>query len=119
MIKHKTTFYDDLTTIKTFSEFNGNVLTMFEEFDTNGLIIKRNVIGDHTETFSYDKKNRVIRKHKVFDDNTSIEWMLYTYGKDKLTIKHRLKGNPPVIHKMILKKDEDDDYFLLKKSVIL
>jgi hypothetical protein len=89
-----------------------NAQKMYEEFDTNGLIIKRKVIGDHTQTFYYDKKNKMIRWNKLYD-NTEIEWKLFTYGKDNFTTKHRLRGNPPVIHKETFVKNEEGDFVLL------
>ena len=99
MVTHKTTYYEDYT-IKTFSEFSGDVLVHYEEYNSKGNCVYKNIVGEYEETFEYDRKGRIKRINKI-DNAKNLSWKTFSYTKYSMTILDRCAGNPPQIYKAV------------------
>jgi hypothetical protein len=117
MITQKATFYDNFN-LKTSSDYNGDVLVSYTEYDTKGQRVFTKIIDEYEEKFEYDTKNRIKRYHKI-DKLGNKEWKTYSYSKDTLTILHKRTGNPSVIHKLVFGQvNENGERILISEKFI-
>ena len=111
MITQKATFYDNYT-LKSSSDYNGDDLVHYIEYNKNGLVVFENLIGEFEKRFEYDKKNRIKRSIKI-DKLGNKEWKSFTYSKDNLIVLRKMPGNPTIITKMVFGPEENGERELL------
>jgi hypothetical protein len=116
MITQKNTYYEDYT-IKTFSEFSGDVLVHYEEYNSKGNCVYKNIVGEYEKTYEYDTKGR-IKRSRMIDNAKNISWRTYSYTKESMTILDRCGGNPPQIHKMVFGPDENGELVMISEKFL-
>lgn len=117
MITQKTTYYEDYT-IKTFSEFSGDVLVHYQKFNDKGKIIYEKIIDNCEKNYEYDSKGRV-KRIKTIDNAKNLSWKTFSYTKYTMTILERCAGNPPQIYKTVFGPiDEKGERLMINQTFL-
>lgn len=117
MITQKTTYYEDYT-IKTFSEFSGDVLVHYQKFNDKGKIIYEKITDNCEKKYEYDSKGRV-KRIKTIDNAKNLSWKTFSYTKYTMTILERCGGNPPQIYKTVFGPiDEKGERLMINQTFL-
>ncbi len=99
MIRHETTYYPNFV-MKTFTEYTDGEVSLLEEFDTKGQLVKR-TRGDLVENFEYSR-NRLRRY-----SNNKGGWKRYTYQGDQAIVLESDNKNKTIVKTLVVNSEDE------------